>query len=317
MSTKKKERARALFKKGQKCIVPFLQEPDDGEEEDIVYYAAEIRRGEKRTDPETKEASFHCLIHFNGWSKQYDQWFEEKELLKYDIDLLTGKSTATADAARQRAREMLQAKREKQEMNEIPTQLRLFMPYQLKSVLLSDYEEVAQLGRTFPFPRPAYSRPSVAEIVNEWKTAREARDDVDPFEVSEVADGVLSYFDNGLRHFLLYQPEVVEYDALRNKGIVPRNAYGAEHLLRLFIKLPELISVVSMAENGEARKIFELVKHLHSIMQMMLENQARFFSGKNEYVNNPHWVPPKTAQILNPTPNNNTAVENGNLERAK
>ena len=65
-------------------------------------------------------------------------------------------------------------------------------------------------------------------------------------QIGEVAEGLLSYFDNALQQLLLYQAEAATCKAALEGGAAPADVYGAEHLLRLFVKLPELVPVVMM-----------------------------------------------------------------------
>jgi mortality factor 4-like protein 1 len=73
-----------------------------------------------------------------------------------------------------------------------------------------------------------------------------------------VCAGLKAYFDRALRPVLLYKQEHAQADALLGEegaGVVaragagplpPSEVYGAEHLLRLFVKLPELLPVGDM-----------------------------------------------------------------------
>jgi len=261
----------------------------------------QIQRGEKRTDPETKDFAYWYHVHYIGWSKNHDSWLEEKDLIKYDVDLLTGGTSAAADEARRKAKEAAEAKRQKQLLSEIPAQLRLRIPWRLKSIVLDDYERVMQQGKCLPLPRPNHCRPSVATIVTEWKDARiteaEETDREDAEEIKEqaeiVAEGLISYFNNALRQLLLYQPEVQVTGEALDGGASPADVCGAEHLVRLFVKLPELVSVAMMTQ-GDASKVVALENNLHDLMAMMadIKTQGRLFSSADEYQQNPHWTPP-------------------------
>ena len=53
------------------------------------------------------------------------------------------------------------------------------------------------------------------------------------------------------------------------KKVVPADAYGAEHLIRLFVKLPDLVSVPMMALPDDARYILSVEEHIHDLMRHM------------------------------------------------
>ena len=299
MSAEKHGRLRALFKKGQKCIVPISEEKEDGEE-DITYYPAVITRGEKRTDPDTKEATYHYWIHYVGFGNSYDAEVEEKDLLKYDVDLLTGGISAAADEARARAQDAAEAKRQKERLSEIPSQLRLRIPHLLKQVVLDDYVLITQQGRILPLPRPSHARPSAGQTIHDWQSFRKSDEDEETCEqIDEIADGLVSYFDNALRHFLLFQPEVAACDAALASGAPPSEVYGAEHLVRLLTKLPELVSVLLMTSGGDALNVVTLEDEISDFMAWATEvkTQGRLFSTKEEYIANPHWTPPLHEQV--------------------
>lgn len=67
----------------------------------------------------------------------------------------------------------------------------------------------------------------------------------------------------------------------------PSDLYGAEHLVRLFVKLPELVPVAYMTPPDVVR----LEQALHDLMARMTEvkKQAKYFSLPEEYRRNPHF----------------------------
>ncbi len=69
-------------------------------------------------------------------------------------------------------------------------------------------------------------------------------------------------------------------------GTCPCDVFGGEHLVRLLVKLPELVPVAHMSP----AHILALEARLHELMGMMceLKNQGKFFSTAEEYKPNPH-----------------------------
>ncbi|KAK6245958.1 hypothetical protein SCA6_009048 [Theobroma cacao] len=59
--------------------------------------------------------------------------------------------------------------------------------------------------------------------------------------VQEIFKGIRVYFNKALPVMLLYKSERQQYDDTITEDICPSTVYGAEHLLRLFVKLPELL----------------------------------------------------------------------------
>ena len=65
--------------------------------------------------------------------------------------------------------------------------------------------------------------------------------------VIEVLDGVKTYFDFTLSDHLLYASEVPQYGAIvETTSLPPSSIYGAEHLLRLFVRLPQFLYQASI-----------------------------------------------------------------------
>jgi mortality factor 4-like protein 1 len=257
---------------------------------------AQISRGEKRVDADTNESGYHYYVHFIGWNKEYDRWLEESQILKYDVALLTGGTSAAADEARRKAAEVAEAKKQKERLAEIPACLRLRIPPLLKKVALDDHEQIVQNGLYLPLPRNKHSRPSVSLIIKEWQETRrdEDNDEQQNAEIDEVASGLLSYFNLSLRHLLLYTCEVPLCDETLGEGTMPADVYGAEHLIRLMVKLPELVPIAIMTRDRNAALVVALEDHLMDLMGMMSEAavQARIFSCKEEYTSNPYFLPP-------------------------
>jgi mortality factor 4-like protein 1 len=117
--------------------------------------------------------------------------------------------------------------------------------------------------------------------------------DDDPFSlhlqvVEEVVDGVVEYFNLSLGSLLLYSTERLQYKDILS-GLPPSgrgsssadgngqelsDIYGAHHLLRLFTKLPEMISKLPMAPGTVAL----LREHFSVILKYLELNASELFS---------------------------------------
>lgn len=90
----------------------------------------------------------------------------------------------------------------------------------------------------------------------------------------------------------------------------PSDVYGAEHLVRLLVKLPELVPVCGMSPED----VLNLEVRLYDLMQWAAgEGQASLFSTRDEYSPNPDAAPEllliaagadatKPASLAAPTP---------------
>jgi hypothetical protein len=86
----------------------------------------------------------------------------------------------------------------------------------------------------------------------------------------------LLYFDRALPYLLLYRQEREQYDVLTEKlgqDMIPSDIYGGEHMIRLFVRMPRLLSgvVVASAELSDVlAKLTELVKFVEKNSQRYL-----------------------------------------------
>ncbi|ELR16679.1 chromatin modificationrelated protein eaf3, putative [Acanthamoeba castellanii str. Neff] len=85
----------------------------------------------------------------------------------------------------------------------------------------------------------------------------------------EVVEGIRHYFNKSLGCLLLYGPERAQYNELRrkNKNVLVADVYGAEHLLRLFVKFPDLLEKAEMEEEARVlirTKMERFLAHMNS-----------------------------------------------------
>lgn len=73
-------------------------------------------------------------------------------------------------------------------------------------------------------------------------------------EQEDFISGLSAYFDKSLAHCLLYPCERAQARRVLAGGALPSSLYGAEHLLRLFVKLPELLPQVREPKGLMPRK---------------------------------------------------------------
>ncbi|KAL4427963.1 hypothetical protein ABPG75_002052 [Micractinium tetrahymenae] len=277
----------AKWKKGSKVLVPHTDQ----------YYGAVVVQGQKREDGQW------YMVHYEGWSSKYDEWVREDEVVRYDRSLLEQSAAAAGNApgdlaARRRKADVAPA--EPQLAVEIPQQLRLHIPPLLKKVVLDDSEQINLKGMLLPLPRNVNGRPTVNDILKVQAAASRVSE-----AAREMVAGLRQYFDRCLRHFLLYSHEVQQAEEALGGGPAnaaapsktggaaqpprrpPSDLYGAEHLVRLFVKLPELVPVAYMTPPDVVR----LEQALHDLMARMTEvkKQAKYFSLPEEYRRNPHF----------------------------
>lgn len=141
-----------------------------------------------------------------------------------------------------------------------PIIMELSLPDALKLKLVEDWEFITREKKLVSLPR----EPNVQTLLEKFCASRARRPSQGPL-YQEVADGLQLYFDKALGSILLYKFEKKQHEKCCSKGMQPSQVYGAEHLLRLCVKLPELFvqSEMSHAQIESLQpKLVELLKFL-------------------------------------------------------
>lgn len=97
---------------------------------------------------------------------------------------------------------------------------------------------------------------------------------------------------------LLYEEERPQADALLKNGDSPSSIYGAEHLLRLFLKLPNLLPLESSTH--EQNKLLQM--KLHDLLDFLSEHKRDYFLPTSSYVKLGAAKTDKSAATATPQP---------------
>lgn len=107
--------------------------------------------------------------------------------------------------------------------------------------MVEEYDMVISNHLWVPLPR----EPNVEKILSEFL---ESIDDSQVKMIeSQIVKSITDYFNMALPLLLLYPNEKTQADSVMEKNQDKRftEIYGAEHLLRLIVKLPQLVSLVN------------------------------------------------------------------------
>lgn len=228
--------------------------------------------GEDR-DAGTAADSTRCLVHYQGWKKRFDEWVPLSSLYKPDdpVALVKIEKMKAAKAAAKAG---------------LGQQLAMPVPRAMYDRLKSELVWVGEEGRVLVLPRA----PTVVQILQQWL-------ELSPLPQQEQVNAVAvvtwlrAYFEVALPSVLLYNDERWQFadiqDAQQTSGITLHfgEIYGAEHLLRLLVKIPSLVAAEEVSSGatlppGDDRR--ELEAMLGSLMAFLDENETRFF-GKGLY----------------------------------
>jgi len=153
--------------------------------------------------------------------------------------------------------------------------LELDMPVVLRKALLDDYDAIVEEGKLQPLPR----RPSIADMLQTYVADAHQIRGSSESEV-ELSLGLRSYFDKALLVSLLYRGEREQAVQVLSDNRVASCIFGAEHLLRLFVKLPELMAFAITSES-QAATVSIMIQDL---MLWMSENMESIFMTKDQYI---------------------------------
>ncbi|XVE87056.1 hypothetical protein DITRI_Ditri18aG0085400 [Diplodiscus trichospermus] len=138
--------------------------------------------------------------------------------------------------------------------------VKIQIPSTLKKQLVDDWEFVTQQDKLVKLPRS----PNVDDILTKYLEYRSKKDGTMTDPIGEILKGIRCYFDKALPVMLLYKKERQQYHEIVLDDVSPSTIYGAEHLLRLFVKLPELLAYVNMEEEtltSLQQKLMDFLKY--------------------------------------------------------
>ncbi|XP_019194919.1 PREDICTED: protein MRG1-like isoform X2 [Ipomoea nil] len=152
--------------------------------------------------------------------------------------------------------------------------IKIQIPLTLKKQLVDDWEFITQQNMLVKLPRS----PSVDDILTNYLEHCSKKDGMMAESVGEILNGIRSYFDKSLPVILLYKKERQQYHDTVSDNVSPSSVYGAEHLLRLFVKLPELLACVKIEEET----LTSLQQKLLDFLKFLQKNQGTYFLSSYE-----------------------------------
>ncbi|GAA6001761.1 hypothetical protein JCM10207_002303 [Rhodosporidiobolus poonsookiae] len=247
-----------------------------------LMYEAKILKAELWEPGKSKSGQVgpHYYVHYKGWKQTWDEWVPEERVSKFNEEGIR-KQKALVDAQRardaaereaQKQAEAIEAQKRAVAMGgappkrEAPAQgtargtkrgrdgdwaeeeymkrpeVKISIPDNLKVQLVDDWEAITKNQQLVPLPR----NPSVDTILDEWMIYLQNEEEEKKRIAAEVAAGLGLYFNKALGNNLLYRFERGQYQEhykkLQGTEKQMSSLYGGEHLLRLFVNLPELLA---------------------------------------------------------------------------
>jgi mortality factor 4-like protein 1 len=251
-----------------------------------LLHEAVVEKSVARDAPDAKTPVKLHLLRYLGWNSCWDEWVPESRVFK--------DSHENRVRQKERLKEFQRAHKRKRHpsatsvckvksidsitwmpafdevlYNEIREQLRL--PHGAKLKLIDDWERVTREKRLVPLPRV----PSIATLLDDFVAAKARRTSHERL-YGEVCEGVRAYFNQALPTVLLYQYERRQHREIKEarKHEPPVEYYGAEHLLRLLVKMPELLARCHM----QREHVTVLVSKLSELLKFLVAHKAKYFT---------------------------------------
>ncbi|XP_054824616.1 protein MRG1 isoform X6 [Prosopis cineraria] len=257
-------------------------------------YEAKVQKAEIRKN------EWKYFVHYLGWNKNWDEWVGEDRLMKHTeenvlkqqaLDKKQGvdKNVKSGRSTQAKAKNSTDAKVDKEDIKtnvskgkkrkndsgvekgsvSVEKLVKIQIPATLKKQLVDDWDFVSQQDKLVKLPRS----PTVDEILTKYLEYRSKKDGMVADSIGEILKGIRCYFDKALPMMLLYKKEQKQYHEAVVDNVSPSTIYGAEHLLRLFVKLPELLAYV----NIEEETLNHLQQKLLDFLKFLQKNQSTFF----------------------------------------
>ncbi|KAI0203130.1 MRG-domain-containing protein [Astrocystis sublimbata] len=146
--------------------------------------------------------------------------------------------------------------------------IKLIIPDIIKASLVDDWENVTKNMQLVPLPHPKPVTKILADY-SAYEMPKRPADSSQTDILEETLSGLKDYFDKALGRILLYKFERIQYAEVHKKmnsadpgfqGKAASDIYGAEHLCRLIVSLPELIAQTNMDQQSVNRLREELAK---------------------------------------------------------
>ncbi|EPS45020.1 hypothetical protein H072_979 [Dactylellina haptotyla CBS 200.50] len=249
-------------------------------------------------NPGEPGASYSYKVHYKGWKSSWDEWVPQDRVLGWTDENLQKqkelreehnpkkkqekekKATHTEEPivptvrGQKRAREM---DMDKEEDFIKRHEIKINVPEIVKSLLVDDWENVTKNGTLVKLPREI----TVNQFLTDFFDSTQHKYSGAQREVyEEILSGLRSYFDKCLGTMLLYRFERDQYNEIKKQHPDTDicDLYGTEHLLRLFVTMPELIAHTNM----DSQAVNSLREHLDEIMMFISRNHEKYILSEYE-----------------------------------
>ena len=228
------------------------------------------------------------LLHYVGFDKHWDEWAPASRIRRNDaknqkmqLQRLRqfhtfAKKQRAAQAQQQQPTQVQQDNDDKpmEFMLRTQVQKQLHIPISLKTRIISDWESITRERKLFKLPR----QPNVATLLADFLQSKSSKRSSQGRVSLEVCDGLNSYFNTCLPLILLCKFERRQLDEItqQHRGSQLTEIYGAEHFLRLLLKLPELLCHAKLRRE----QFLILISKVAVLIQFIAKNREKYLAGE-------------------------------------
>ncbi|KAF3933381.1 hypothetical protein ABW19_dt0205851 [Dactylella cylindrospora] len=223
-------------------------------------------------------STYSYKVHYKGWKSSWDEWVPQDRVLGWTEENLNKQKELRDEHNPKRKAEKKEKAAHVEEVV-APTEedfikrheVKINVPEIIKSLLVDDWENVTKNGTLVKLPREI----TVNKFLSDYRDATQHKYTGPQKEVfEEVIQGLRTYFDRCLGTMLLYRFERDQYNDIKKEypDKDMSDIYGTEHLLRLFVTMPELIAHTNM----DTHAVNTLREHLDEIMMFISRNHETY-----------------------------------------
>nr|GEX20143.1 protein MRG1 [Tanacetum cinerariifolium] len=253
-------------------------------DEKVLAYHRRMIYEAKVLEVDSKTKRFR--LHYQGWSKKWDEWVGIERLMKHNEENVQKQKALEKEnpsgmitksgrlfLLKPKKFKVTNCKKRKTMPKDNASSGKLVnvrIPTPLITHLVNYCEYITHMGKLVKLP----CSPNVDDILTLYLDHRSNIDDRAYDSAGELMSGLRCYFDKALPAMLLYKCERQQYEEATANGMSPSKIYGAEHLLRLFVKLPEILYYA----NIEEETLIELQHKLQDFLKFLKKKKNNFLS---------------------------------------
>lgn len=162
-------------------------------------------------------------------------------------------------------------------------EVKVRIPEELKPILVDDWDLITKQKMLLHLP----AKHNVDSIIEDYIKHKRTKTATKESIIIEVTQGLKEYFNVMLGTQLLYKFERAQYaDILASHQESPMSkVYGAQHFLRLFVKLGGLLAFTTLDEKSMSL----LLTNVHDFLKFLLKNSSTYFNNSDYEVASPEY----------------------------